>query len=101
MAILVLLASMFLILSFMMFAAHRSINEYRIEQYEELPDCKDALQQLGKYCKLPITVHRLMQQPIYVLYHLNNFYQNHRAYVNSKSKEQLAGKVVSYEEAKS
>lgn len=41
-----------------------------------------------------------MQQPIYVLYQLNNFYQNHRAYAQSKNREQLSGKIITYKEAK-
>ncbi|KAL5972472.1 ALA-interacting subunit 1 [Asimina triloba] len=34
-------------------------------------------------------VPKLMKQPIYVYYQLDNFYQNHRRYVKSRSDEQL------------
>jgi hypothetical protein len=32
-----------------------------------------------------------VQQPIYVYYQLDNFYQNHRRYVKSKDAKQLMG----------
>ena len=34
-------------------------------------------------------------QPIYVYYQLDNFYQNHRRYVKSRSNEQLMGNELS------
>ncbi|XP_058096230.1 ALA-interacting subunit 3-like [Magnolia sinica] len=42
-----------------------------------------------KTCIRTITVPKLMKQPIYVYYQLDNFYQNHRRYVKSRSDEQL------------
>lgn len=99
MGILGLLATMFLVLSFMMLGAHRNVVEVRVEQYEELSQCKEALHK--GYCDVPVRIDRLMEEPIYVLFQLDNFYQNHRRYVQSKSGEQLGGRVVSYEEARS
>ncbi|KAK7243759.1 hypothetical protein RIF29_38570 [Crotalaria pallida] len=42
-----------------------------------------------KTCHLTLTVHKHMKSPIYVYYQLDNFYQNHRRYVKSRSDEQL------------
>ena len=33
-------------------------------------------------------------QPVYVYYQLDNFYQNHRRYVKSRSNEQLQGEYI-------
>jgi len=41
-----------------------------------------------------------MKFPIYLLYQLEGFYQNHRRYISSKSNAQLSGKVVDFTSAK-
>lgn len=35
-----------------------------------------------------------MSPPVYIYYGLDNFYQNHRRYVKSKSDSQLAGTIL-------
>ncbi|KAF8069781.1 hypothetical protein N665_1136s0015 [Sinapis alba] len=42
-----------------------------------------------KACNRTLTVTKRMKQPIYVYYQLENFYQNHRRYVKSRSDSQL------------
>ncbi|KAJ6312067.1 hypothetical protein OIU77_013755 [Salix suchowensis] len=42
-----------------------------------------------KTCNISMTIPKRMKQPIYVYYQLDNFYQNHRRYVKSRSDEQL------------
>ncbi|KAF2286579.1 hypothetical protein GH714_018074 [Hevea brasiliensis] len=42
-----------------------------------------------KTCNRTLRVTKRMKQPIYVYYQLDNFYQNHRRYVKSRSDEQL------------
>ncbi|KAG4947650.1 hypothetical protein AAZX31_15G245900 [Glycine max] len=42
-----------------------------------------------KTCKISLPVDKHMKSPIYVYYQLDNFYQNHRRYVKSRSDEQL------------
>ncbi|XP_020223719.1 ALA-interacting subunit 3 [Cajanus cajan] len=42
-----------------------------------------------KTCKFSLHVEKHMKSPIYVYYQLDNFYQNHRRYVKSRSDEQL------------
>ncbi|KAI3755986.1 hypothetical protein L1987_55797 [Smallanthus sonchifolius] len=43
----------------------------------------------NKTCNRTLTVPKHMKQPIYVYYQLDNFYQNHRRYVKSRSDKQL------------
>ncbi|KAF3448801.1 hypothetical protein FNV43_RR09514 [Rhamnella rubrinervis] len=43
----------------------------------------------NKTCSRTIRVPKHMKKPIYVYYQLDNFYQNHRRYVKSRSDEQL------------
>jgi len=41
-----------------------------------------------------------MVAPIYFMYEVGNFYQNHRRYIQSKSNSQLAGNTISGHETK-
>lgn len=40
-----------------------------------------------------------MEPPIFVYYGIDNFYQNHRSYIKSKSNKQLQGKSISLHDA--
>ncbi|KAJ8509689.1 hypothetical protein OPV22_000123 [Ensete ventricosum] len=44
---------------------------------------------INKICTRNLTVPKDMDQPIYVYYQLDNFYQNHRRYVKSRNDAQL------------
>jgi len=46
-------------------------------------------------CTITVPVPETMKEPIFVYYQINNFYQNHRRYINSRSSTQLAGEVPS------
>ena len=46
-------------------------------------------------CVIEIKVDSDMTAPIYVYYQLDNFYQNHRRFVKSRSNEQLMGNNLS------
>jgi hypothetical protein len=41
-----------------------------------------------------------MQPPVYLLYRLDDFYQNHRRYIQSKSNTQLSGHIIQQSDAK-
>jgi hypothetical protein len=56
-------------------------------QYDET--CKNTLN-----CPVTFKIETKMTQPIMFYYQLNNFYQNHRRYVKSKSNAQLTGDIV-------
>ena len=47
---------------------------------------------------IPIKLESDISAPIYVYYQLDNFYQNHRRYVKSRSNEQLMGNNLSVSE---
>jgi hypothetical protein len=45
-------------------------------------------------CNVTLRVTKTLKPPIFMYYVLNNFYQNHRVYVKSRSDAQLAGYLV-------
>ncbi|KAJ9159822.1 hypothetical protein P3X46_025291 [Hevea brasiliensis] len=47
----------------------------------------------NKICTRNLIVPKLMKSPVYVYYQLDNFYQNHRRYVRSRSDKQLQSKA--------
>lgn len=49
----------------------------------------------NKTCVVNLTVPKKMKPPIYVYYQLDNYYQNHRRYVKSRSDSQLRGNHIS------
>ncbi|KAK6264451.1 hypothetical protein SCA6_019885 [Theobroma cacao] len=44
---------------------------------------------IPKNCSRFLKVHKYMKAPIYIYYQLDNYYQNHRRYVKSRSDQQL------------
>ncbi|KAH7484774.1 hypothetical protein KRP22_005938 [Phytophthora ramorum] len=42
-------------------------------------------------CRITFTIEKEMKAPVYLYYQLDNFYQNHRRYVQSRSDAQLRG----------
>ncbi|XP_071722762.1 ALA-interacting subunit 3-like [Rutidosis leptorrhynchoides] len=46
----------------------------------------------NKTCTRTFTVPKLMKSPVFIYYQLDNFYQNHRRYVKSRSDSQLRSK---------
>ena len=71
-----------------------------IVQYDTLEadgGCGDPKSVVGKSaaseneCTIKLTLDTRIEAPIYVYYQLENFYQNHRRYVKSRSNSQLLG----------
>lgn len=52
-------------------------------------------------CEVPFDITSKMSPPIFLFYEIDNFYQNHRRYVKSKSLKQLAGETISESEVES
>lgn len=75
------------------------IKEYR-EQYDDKGDCKKTKDGNSKSCSVSFNVDEKMDGPVYFYYQLDNFYQNHRRYVKSKSSDQLKGNKISESTAK-
>lgn len=72
--------------------------EYRV-QYDgdgsDVTQCQLTAADVTKTCTVTVSVDQDMKQPVYVYYELQNFYQNHRRYVKSRSDQQLSGTVYS------
>lgn len=58
-------------------------------------DCRIDEQNEGKLCQVSFTLDEDVDGPIFVYYELQNFYQNHRRYVKSRSAYQLQGQDLS------
>lgn len=52
-------------------------------------------------CRLRFTIPEKMSPPVLFYYHLTNFYQNHRRYVDSFDSAQLSGDARSYDQIRS
>jgi len=63
------------------------------QRYDNIKEC-DTNSGIGAVCNLTIHVTDKMDPPVYMYYRLENFYQNHRRYVKSRSDDQLKGKIV-------
>lgn len=64
-------------------------------RYDE--ECQNSSNNI---CEIKLTIPKPMQQPIMMYYQLDNFYQNHRRYVKSKSDLQLDGEYISLKKIK-
>lgn len=65
------------------------------KRYDNLSNCR-----INEDCDVEFTVDKKMEQPVMIYYQLNNFYQNHRRYVKSKSDSQLNGEYQTLNEIK-
>nr|XP_036577725.1 uncharacterized protein CTRU02_12245 [Colletotrichum truncatum]KAF6784784.1 hypothetical protein CTRU02_12245 [Colletotrichum truncatum] len=55
----------------------------------------DGIENNYTLCTIEFFLPEDLQPPVYFHYHLTNFLQNHREYINSRHSEQLAGRNVS------
>jgi len=67
------------------------IKEHEITHYEE--------QCTGTTCSITFTLTEDFNDTGYLFYGLENFYQNHRRYIKSKSSSQLSGSDISSSDA--
>jgi len=59
-----------------------------MKRYDDVPACDS-----GK-CSITLTITDTMEQPVFLYYRLENYYQNHRRYVKSRNDPQLRGDIV-------
>jgi hypothetical protein len=85
-----LAATTFIALAAYLFAAMRGAS---IIQQEYSSSCSAAS------CTVSFQIANEMRPPVYLMYSLEGFYQNHRRYIQSKSNAQLSGKVVTTADA--
>lgn len=57
--------------------------------------------EVNKICPVDISIDTKMPGPVYFYYAIDNFYQNHRRYIKSRSDSQLAGTSLSADEVSS
>jgi LEM3 (ligand-effect modulator 3) family / CDC50 family len=62
-----------------------------VVRYDNLKDCDLSSKNLSHVCNITIPIEENFDPPIMVYYQLENFYQDHRRYIKSKSLGQLRG----------
>jgi len=53
----------------------------------------DNICAVGSRCSIQLDVPKKMEKPVYLYYRLDDFYQNHRRYVQSRNDDQLRGQL--------
>ncbi len=82
----------FIVIGVVIVSFNKNIVEFTINHYEtKCPPIPE-----NKPCLLNFTVPHTMNTPVFLFYSLDNFYQNHRRYMKSKSSTQLAGKIICF-----
>lgn len=68
------------------------------ERYDDIDACKADLSTPNKKCRVKVKIDEKMKEPVFLYYQLENFYQNHRSFVKSRSEKQLRGEDLSVDE---
>lgn len=85
------MAIVFIALSITLFVVMNTVKESYVQYYNPL--AKSACD-VGGVCNVTISLEETMIAPVFFMYEIGNFYQNHRRYIQSKSNFQLAGNVI-------
>mmetsp|Transcript_12541 Transcript_12541/g.18488 ORF Transcript_12541/g.18488 Transcript_12541/m.18488 type:complete len:378 (-) Transcript_12541:243-1376(-) len=98
-SILLTIAIIFIIIGAILYASSKNVVEmtmkYDGKKDVDVPSCQINQNALNTTCTIGFNITDDMDAPIYVYYELNNFYQNHRRYVKSRSEYQLMGEIES------
>ncbi len=86
---------LFLIIGIIVLLLSQEIKEFKI-RYDNIEQCDNALSdKQSKECTLQIKLDSDFNSTVMVYYQLENFFQNHRRYIKSRSINQLKGKILS------
>lgn len=86
-------STIFITLGAIMLAQSNMIKSISIQYSTDCPT-------IGSTCDVSFEVKDDIEGPVYVYYELDNFYQNHRRYVKSRSIMQLRGEDMGYDDVK-
>ena len=90
----------FLTIGIIVLILSKEIKEFKI-RYDNNEDCDNALSNKeSNECTLTINLQSDFKKTIMVYYQLENFYQNHRRYIKSRSINQLKGKRLTKSQIK-
>ena len=91
---------LFLLIGIIVLSLSKNIKEFKI-RYDNIKECEDALTlSTSNECEIPIKLNSTFKEKVMVYYQLENFYQNHRRYIKSRSMGQLKGKILSKKQIK-
>lgn len=93
----------FLIVGSILIYMTSQIKEFVI-RYDNLSQCDTALRDTSstpnKTCMIEINLEETFYPPVMVYFQLENFYQDHRRYIKSKSLQQLRGEILTVSQIK-
>ncbi|KRW99086.1 hypothetical protein PPERSA_07339 [Pseudocohnilembus persalinus] len=91
----------FIILGIVIAIFNSKIIEVELKNYQDEDNCTSIADE-DNYCVYEFTIpdDGNMEPPVYLFYSIDNFYQNHRRYMKSKSSDQLSGQSISKGDAK-
>ncbi len=85
----------FITIGIIVLVLSQQIKEFKI-RYDNIEECDKALSnENSKECTLTINLDSNFDSTVMVYYQLENFFQNHRRYIKSRSINQLKGKILS------
>lgn len=73
---------------------HYSLAEHSLQVQENTFRYDNRCEENDPMCMVTFTIPDTMNAPVYFYYQLDNFYQNHRRYVRSRSDRQLRGDEI-------
>ncbi|OMJ80577.1 hypothetical protein SteCoe_19118 [Stentor coeruleus] len=91
------LGVIFIIVGAVLLAYSLKTIEYKA-RYDNKDECQHTTWDKNRTCEVEFEIDKKMEKPVLFYYQLNNFYQNHRRYVKSKSAQQLKYANMSKEE---
>lgn len=92
-----ILTAIFIPLGVVLLLASKSVIEYTVPYTNSCTMTRNETLGGAMHCEatIPFTVLKTMKPPVYIYYKLENFFQNHRRYAESRSDDQLSGNANS------